>query len=218
MILDMIANSNWDRPIYFNNTSLQNAGVDFRRFVVQEGNAYRLLPIDRGGLQEDLVDTEIMYDNMMNNFFFREMNNPNVYYSEDYRNFALNHRSSFNTLAEALIRNGDKDKAAEVLSRSLEVIPDISIPYDYSNVQTASLFFQINQTEEAIDISRKLGSKAIGYLEYYTTSNTAPPNEIQKHMTILSLLTRMLKQNGQDELASELETSFLDYYGIFNEQ
>jgi len=218
MILDMIANSNWDRPIYFNNTSLQNAGIDFRRFVVQEGNSYRLLPIDRGGLQEDLVDTEIMYDNMMNNFFFREMNNPNVYYSEDYRNFALNHRSSFNTLAEALIQNGDKDKAAEVLSRSLEVIPDISIPYDYSNVQTASLFFQINQTEEAIDISRKLGSKAIGYLEYYTTSNTAPPNEIQKHMTILSLLTRMLKQNGQDELASELETSFLDYYGIFNEQ
>jgi len=37
-------------------------------------------------------------------------------------------------------------------------------------------------------------------------------------MTILSLLSRMLKQHGQDELATEIETSFLDYYGIFNAQ
>jgi len=218
MILDMILTSNWTRPIYFNNTSLQNAGIDFRPFVVQEGNTYRLLPINRGNPQDDLVNTEVMYDNMMNNFSFRELNNPKVYYSEDYRNFVLNHRSSFNTLAEALIGKGDREKAREVLDRSLTVMPHESLRYDYSNVQTASLLFQIGEIDKAVDIAQKLGESSKGYLEYYVTMDNAPPNEVQKHMTILSLLSRMLKQYEQDELALEIETSFLDYYGIFNAQ
>ena len=52
MILDLIANNNWKRPIYFNNTSLLAAGVDFRPYVVQEGNAYRLLPVQNLNPQE----------------------------------------------------------------------------------------------------------------------------------------------------------------------
>jgi hypothetical protein len=218
MILDMILTSNWTRPIYFNNTSLQNAGIDFRRYVVQEGNTYRLLPIDRGNLQDDLVDTQTMYDNMMNKFSFRELDNPDVYYSEDYRNFVLNHRSSFNTLAEALLAKNDTEKAREVLNRSLEVMPNKSLRYDYSNVQTASILFQLGETEKGVDIAEKLGKSSIGYLEYYVNMDSSPANEVQKHMTILSLLSRMLKQHGQDELATEIETSFLDYYGIFNAQ
>jgi hypothetical protein len=110
------------------------------------------------------------------------------------------------------------ERAREVLNRSLEMIPDKSIPYDYSNVQTASLLFQVGEPEKALDIARNLGGDAADYLEYYVSRDEHPANEIQKHMTILSLLSRMLKQNGQDELATEIETSFLNYYGIFNAQ
>ena len=185
---------------------------------MQEGNTYRLLPIDRGDLRIDAVNTDVMYDNMMNKFQFREMDNPNVYYTEDYRNFTLNHRSSFNTLAEAFVTKGDNETAMEVLNRSLEVMPHKSLRYDYSNVQTASLLFQVGETEKALDIAEKLGESSTDFLEYYANINNAPPNEIQKHMTILSLLSRMLKQYGQDELATKIETSFLDYYGTFNAQ
>jgi tetratricopeptide (TPR) repeat protein len=218
MILDMILTGKWTRPLYFNNTSLQNAGIDFRRYVVQEGNTYRLLPVDAGNVQDGLVNTDVMYDNMMNKFEFRELNNPSVYYTEDYRNFALNHRSSFNTLAEALISKGDMERARKALNRSLEVIPNASIPYDYSNVQTASLLFQVGESEKAVDISEILSANSLEYLEYYAQSDNTPSLEIQKHMTILSLLSRMLKQNDQDELASRIETSLLDYYGTFNAQ
>ncbi len=48
----------------------------------------------------------------------------------------LNHRSSFNTLAEALIAKGDTAKAREALIYSITRMPDIAIPYDYSNAQT----------------------------------------------------------------------------------
>jgi hypothetical protein len=217
MILDMIIANNWERPIYFNNTSLMNAGIDFRQYVVQEGNAYRLLPVERSNLQEELVNTEVMYDNVMNRFQFREMDNPNVYYSEDYRNFALNHRSTFNTLADNLLSKGDTLRAREVLLRNIERIPDKSIPYDHANVQTASLLFQVGEDEKAIDIAEKLGTASEEYLTYYDQYGNAPQNEIQKHMTVLSLLSHMLKDNGVEELSARLETSFLKYYDQLNQ-
>ncbi len=216
MILDMIIANDWERPIYFNNTSLQNAGIDFREYVVQEGNAYRLLPIRRADMQTDLVNTDVMYDNLMNNFYFREMDNPNVYYSEDYRNFALNHRSTFNTLAEMLLQEGDNERAREVMNRCLEVMPDKSIPYDYSNVQTCSLLFQLNEDEKAADIAEKLGTRAEEFLAYYTEYGIAPANEIQKHLTVLSLLSRMTKNQGIEDLSTQLETAFMKYYEQMN--
>lgn len=216
MILDLIVTSNWDRPIYFNNTSLQNAGIDFRPYVVQEGNAYRLLPIQRPDLQNDLVNTEVLYDNVMNNFYFREMNNPDVYYSEDYRNFALNHRSTFNTLAEDLLNQGNTERAREVLLQSLEVMPDKSIPYDHSNLQTASLLFQTGEDELALEIARKLGTRSQEFLHYYMAEDKGSQNDIQKEMTVLSLLSRMLKNNGEEELAAQFESTFMEYYNQLN--
>ena len=66
MILDLIVSNNWERPIYFNNTSMSQVNLDLSPFVVQEGNAFRLLPIrnptaSRG---EYLVDTDKMFENV----------------------------------------------------------------------------------------------------------------------------------------------------------
>jgi len=217
MILDMIVANKWERPIYFNNTSLMNAGIDFRKYVIQEGNAYRLLPLESPDMQDEFVNTEVMYDNVMNNFYFRELNNPNVYYSEDYRNFALNHRSTFNTLADHLLNRGDTIRAREVLLKSIDSIPDKAIPYDHANVQTASLLFQVGENEKAIEIAEKLGINSEEYLNYYSANDNGPQNEIQKHMTVLSLLSRMLKNNGNEELSARLEATFMRYYDQLNQ-
>ncbi len=217
MILDMIVANRWERPIYFNNTSLMNAGIDFRRYVVQEGNAYRLLPVERPNIQNEFVNTEVMYDNVMNHFFYRELDNPHVYYSEDYRNFVLNHRSTFNTLADNLLSKGDTTRAREALIRCVEVIPDKAIPYDHANVQTASLLFEVGEDEKAVDIAEKLGNTSIQYLAYYQEYGNAPQTEVQKHMTVLSLLSRMLKNNNQEELSARLEASFMNYYDQLNQ-
>jgi len=216
MILDMIVANQWKRPIYFNNTSLMNAGIDFRRYVVQEGNAYRLLPVENPNMQNEFVNTEVMYNNVMNHFFFRDLDNPHVYYSEDSRNFVLNHRSTFNTLADDLLSKGDSTRAREALIRCMEVMPDKAIPYDHANVQTASLLFEVGEDEKAIDIAEKLGTNSMEYLEYYQEYGTAPQNEVQRHMTILSLLSRMLKNNGEEELSARLEASFMQYYDQMN--
>ena len=63
-ILDLIVNNNWERPIYFNNTSLAGVNLNIRQYMVQEGMAFRLLPLENPDPSELLIDTEKMYDNL----------------------------------------------------------------------------------------------------------------------------------------------------------
>ncbi len=216
MILDLIANNNWERPIYFNNTSLQGVGVNLNNYVVQEGNAYRLLPVRNPDPRSEFVNTEVMYENVMNEFRFRGLADPKVYNSIDHRNFALNHRSTFNSLANALITKGEIEKARKVLDKSLEVIPDISIPYDYTSSQTVRLLYAVGENERAKEIAMKLGERANDALSYFDRYNISIGNEMQKNLLILQDLVNTMKNQQENELAQKYEEYFMLHYQKLN--
>ncbi len=216
MILDLIANNNWERPIYFNNTSLQGASINLNEYVVQEGNAYRLLPVKNPNPRSEFVNTDIMYDNVMNKFRFRGLNDPKVYNSIDHRNFALNHRSTFNSLANTLLREGKIDKAKEVLNRSLEVMPDISIPYDYTSSQTVKLLYMADERDRAHEIAVVIGERANEALNYLSENNISIGNEMQKNLIILNDLVNTMKSENENELATKFEEYFMTHYSKIN--
>ncbi len=217
MILDIIASNQWERPIYFNNTSLMGVNIDVRPFVVQEGNTFRLLPIENPNPANEFVNTEVMYNNMMNNFYWRELNNPDVYYSVDYRQFALNHRSSFNTLARALLNQGDTERAREVLNKSLEVIPDASIPFDYVTSQSVPLLFGVGEQEKAVETAQLLGDRADEMLEYMARNkNQGQDIEVQKQLIILNSIAQALNRAGEDELGQKYDGILTRHYNRLN--
>jgi MFS family permease len=208
MILDLIATNKWERPIYLNNTSKASIKIDLSPYLIQEGNAYRLLPIENPNPGADFVNTEIMYDNLMNKFFYRELDNPNTYYNEDYRSFVLNHRSSFNTLAEALVNEGNEQRAREVIFKSLELMPDAAIPYDFSFATTVDLLFQIGEEEKALEIAEVIATRADEALTYYIDNFISRGMEIQKNLLILNQLGRILSRYGEEELAKTFSDSY----------
>jgi hypothetical protein len=213
MILDLIATNNWERPIYFNNTSLQSINFDLTEYVLHEGTAYRLLPVRNPNPQAEMVSTEVMYNNMMNEFFWRELDNPEVNYNEDYRDFVLNHRSSFNTLAQALINEGDTQRAREVLNRSLEVMPDEAVPFDYVSALTVQLLLEVGEEEKALQIAELLSSRADELLSYLDEENTELGNERQKNLIVLSQLSRTMAEAGLQEKAVEYQNLLGKHYG-----
>ena len=81
-MLDVLATANWERPLYVNATSLSQFSVDLSRYVVQEGNAYRILPLlnPTAFNQMELVNTKVSYENMLKKFQFRNTDDPKVYY------------------------------------------------------------------------------------------------------------------------------------------
>lgn len=212
-ILDVLATANWERPIYLNNTSMQQINVDLSKYAIQEGNAYRILPIENPHPRQDFVDTETMYDNLINNFHYRELDNPNVYYTEDYRNFVLNHRTSFNTLAEALIQEGKKEKARKALLFSLDKMPDEAIPYDYTTVRTIELLFEVGEDKKAKEMAETYGNRSIIMADYLIGKNNGISYELQRSIVVLNELSRILLKNGEDELSKKFSDAYNGYVG-----
>jgi hypothetical protein len=218
-MLDVLATSNWERPLYVNATSLAQFSVDLSRYVVQEGNAYRILPVynPRPFNQMELVNTKVSYENMMKKFRFRNTDDPKVYFSPDYRNMILNHRSSFNSLAEFLAMEGDNAKAREVILYSLAKMPDAAIPYDYTNAQTVDLLFEIGEKEKALEIANTMSARADELATYYIKKRTYG-RELQLNVVILGELQRVLYKYGEADLAKKIEDLYEKHASVLQTQ
>ncbi len=218
MILDLLVANKWKRPIYFNSTSMLGVNLDFNDYVVQEGSTFRVLPVYNPG-EDRLVDTDKMYDNLINNSFWRELDNPDVYYTtEDYIQRSITpFRSQFNTLAAALIEEGKTDKAAEVVTKSLILMPDNVVPYDFTAAQTIDLLLQVGQKEKAMEIAKVFSRRTIESLEYYISqSPRGNMRELQVNIYLLGNLVRSLSEGGESDLATEYREKLDQYYEQLN--
>ncbi len=184
-MLDLLATSDWSRPIYVNNTSLSQFSVDLTRCVIQEGNAFRILPINNplpnvsvNDIQ--LVNTEVAKENMMKKFQYRNLNDSSVYYSEDYRKFVYNHRSSLNSLIEGLLVKGDTAGAREVLMFSLDKIPDAAIRYDFASALSIGYLLEVGEKDKALEIADVMAKRADEVATYYIGKSQIQPGSTGK--------------------------------------
>lgn len=213
-MLDVLATSNWERPMYVNNTSLSQFNVDLSPYVVQEGNAYRILPVRNPNPQSELVNTEVSFHNMTEKFQFRGLADSTIYYSNDYRQFVQNHRSSFNSLATAFILRGDSARAREVLLFSLTKMPDEGVSYDYTSTQTIQLLLEVGERERALEIAHTLAGRSDELAAYYLAKRQYG-RETQIPIVILSELQRIMLQYGEDEFADQLDAMYMKHAGAF---
>ena len=218
--LDLLVNANWERPIYLNNTSISQLNFDMRNYVVQEGMAYRIVPaFNETSGTSYAVNTDVMYENVMNKFTWTNLSNPEVYYSQDYLGFVLNSRSTFNTLAADLIEEGDYARATEVLKKCLEVMPHESVPYDIFSMQQVDLLLRVGEDELANSIAEVSSQSAVDWLDYYFKDEvTASTTDLQRQLLTLSEVARAYRANGNREKAAYYEEIFNNYYTQLQER
>jgi MFS family permease len=226
-LLDLIVTNNWERPIYFNNTSLSQINLDMRDYAIQEGNAYRLLPIKNPNPNKEFVNTEVSYNNMINKFHYRGLDDPSLYFTEDYKGFVLNHRSALNSLAEALLDQYDAEKnsrtevittegsaedklekARKTLLFSLEKIPGSVIPLSFTGVTTVELLFRAGLKEKALEVTNMLGTEANDVATYLISTNSGLTREVRVNVFILGELQRIMYENGENELGKKFEEQY----------
>ena len=215
--LDLLQANNWERPIYFNNTSLNGINLDLKRNVIQEGFAYRLFPVLNPN-SGSIINTELMYSNIMNNSFWRELNNPDAYFSEDHRGFIMNYRSTFNTLIKSLIANKQYEKALEVINKSIESIPDKSVMYDHFSVQLVDFLIDLEikanfDTQSLADeIAEIISQRSDEILNYYFDNKIQDKYEIQKNLVSLNTLARAYNKKPNSDLAKKYRELFENNY------
>ena len=98
------------------------------------------------------INTDIMYDKIMNDFRWGGMDkNPDMYLDETCRRMCSTLRSTFNQLASELIAEGKTEKAQKVLQKCIEVIPYSVAPYEIIMLYVADNFYKCNFIEHLFD-------------------------------------------------------------------
>jgi len=162
MILDLISNFGWDRPIYFAITVGSNSYLELEEYFQLEGLAYRFVPIKsppNPDGQIGRVNSNSMYENLMNEFLWGNMNDPGVYLDQNNINMTTNLRNNFGRLAEGLLMEGKRDSAITVLDRCIEVMPDETVPYNLMMLRIIELYYtaatlnELELTEQGLPVT-----------------------------------------------------------------
>jgi hypothetical protein len=209
LFLDLLTTSHWQRPIYLNNTSMAQLNIDVSPYAVQEGNLYRVLPIKKPRNDRDyLVDTEKTYNLMLNQFKYRGLDDPSIYYTNDYKMSVQNQRSNMNALAEALVDKGDFEKASAVLDFSLTKMPDHVFAYDATVADTVNLLFKVGQKQKAVEIATVVGDRSIETASYLVAEDKGISFELRKNLFLLGAMERSLYENNEVALGEKLEAQY----------
>ena len=170
MIYEMLCRTNWERPMYVACTvGSDNYGSLGNNFV-REGLADRITPFNtkESGMT---MDTERMYDNLMNKFRFGGLDNPDIYLDETVLRMCYTHRRLFATLAMQLMREGKEEKALEVVRYAKEVIPAETVSHNYmsGSMDLARVWLMHGEKQEAEGIVTDIATNACEYLDWYAT-------------------------------------------------
>ena len=220
MLLEMLAGTNWERPLYMSTTVGSENYVGLEPFFLQEGLAYRITPFNfrQLGLAPQngfAVDSETMYNNLMNRFAFGGMKTPGIYIDETITRMGYTHRRLYTMLANQLIREGKKDKALAVLDKCEEEFPSSILPHNYWQSQShlmGQAYLTLGETEKGMDILSQVADNDIEYITWYLSLGdnrfNASFGEVQ------NCLHTLLKTLQMMERSSDKET-FAHYSGLF---
>ena len=207
-MLNSIAKENWNRPIYYAVTVGPDMYLNLDKHFVKVGLAYRILPVANDDPDsESLIDTETMYDNMMNKFEWGGVDNPNVYLDETTRKMTYTMRMLFIDLAEALIMEEKYDMALNVLDKMMEKIPATATKHDYLSIQPAMAYYSLGEDEKGESILTEVADNSMEYMKWfrsleYNTLKTIS-QEYLRHEYTLKTIIKFFIQQGDEENAKK---------------
>ena len=216
MMLEMIANANWTRPIYVALTvgaeNYMNLGDNF----VQEGLANRITPFTTNAPGAKNFDTEKTFNNVMNKFKFGGVEVPGIYLDETVTRMCYTHRRLMATLALNLIQEDQIEKAKQVLDKCEKSLPDYNIPHDFQSgsLDLARGYALTGQNKKAQQLIDNLWKKAGQYLKWYCSLDGSRFEMSQQDSIIhLYIMQRILEiQELVDEKKAETMNQQLQSY------
>ncbi len=219
MVLDLLANNNWERPVYFAVTVSSDNFLSLSDYFQMDGLAYRFVPIktpDSRYGETGRIDADKLYDKMMNKFRWGNISDPHVYLDETNLRLLTHFRSNFARLAGALTLEGKKDSAINVLAKGFEAIPTFQLPLNYMDATFVEQYYNAGAMDKGNALAEELFATAKEELNYYLSFpkkfGNALEREQQLRMYTMDSLNRLAKGYKQTELAEKFEKQMQEIF------
>ncbi len=210
LMLDIIANNNWERPIYFSGGAFGNDDYLWMKDYLQlDGVVYKLVPIKtpvdpRNPFDMGRIDADKMYDIVMS-WDWGNSGNSNVYHDTETRRNGITYRSNMARLAETLIDEGKDKKAEDILDLAMEKMPVELFDY-YSLVEPFVLsYYQIDKIDKARKVYEAVTRKHQEFISYYGGLNIDRQGDL-----IEDIYSKMNQYESLVEIAYVFDTP--EYY------
>jgi hypothetical protein len=172
LMLDILANNNWERPLYF--TGGAQAAQEYiwlKDYLQLDGLAYKLVPIrtpnsQRSFMDMGRIDTDVMYANVKK--WSWKNTNADIYIDPESRKNGISFRNSLGRLADELIKEKDFVRAEEILDLSLEKMPMKEYGYFRLVIGHIESYYNIDRPEKARKIAEFLIQNFKERIYYYS--------------------------------------------------
>ncbi len=220
MMLEIIANCNWTRPVYVAMTVGENNYMNLGDNFVQEGLANRITPFltNKNGVKN--FDTEKTYNNLMNRYRYGGLKTKGLYLDDNIMRMCNTHRRLFGMLALHLIAENKKGKALKVLQKAEKEIPAYNVPLNYMSggADIAKAYALLGQKRKALDAINAAWKEACQYETYYLsldgTNFAMSQQDCMIQLSIMSQLSEITKMVDKN-LAAKQKTQVNNYYRVY---
>jgi hypothetical protein len=209
MMLDFVATNNWERPIYFTSPSAVENVMDVTQFCHLEGIVYRFMPVRAKHTVRGLggINTTKSYNQLVNNARWGNLKDPKVYIDPESRRNSVMPKQNYLRLAQALVDEGEPQKAIETLDAMMKFFPNEKIPFDMYMLTMVETYYNAEAFDKGNAAADILVENYHGELDYYASLNNAfrkyYEKEIEQGMMVIQQLSMIAARAGQKEKADE---------------
>ena len=224
LMLDIIANNNWEKPIYFTGgAQADEEYIWLKDYLQLDGMAYRFVPIktpDDGNFFEmGRIDTDIMYKNVKN-WDWRTITDDNIYLDPETRKNSVSYRNNMERLARALINEGKLEKAEEILDISLEKMPVHKFGHYSMLISYIDLYYQIDKTEKARKLTGELTTVLQENLTYYSQYDEyeieAIFTQVERSLLMYDQIVKTTIRFDDEAYATQIKDEYISYLKLFD--
>ena len=214
MVLDMLLQANWERPVYMSISMGSDILPFLRDHLVLEGLAYRISPT----ATNQKLDVERLYDNIMHRFRYGGLSTKGIYVDEDVKRMANAHQLIMGVLIDSLLQRGDIKRALNVCHKWQKEMPQENVPYTEYALSMARCYYMARQTERGDEIVSTLLRRSDEWLSWINTIKLSRrAGSLYNRYTWMQTMEQALVVAEQFE-RTELIHQYIKQYEHYNKQ
>jgi hypothetical protein len=217
VLLNIIAENNWERPLYFSAAPGVDEYMGLDEFMFLEGLSYRLLPVKHNIFDDETtnINTEILFENLVDKFHWESLKNTDVYLDETNIRNTYVIKNAFLRLSSALINEGKMNDAVKAIDKCFEIMPLSRVAADYYTLLLFENYYYAGDFVKGNNLALQMLNSFDNNLQYYFSFTgykaNLLDNEKRNNLAFINRIANVAEEFNQKEIADKANSLFNMY-------